>query len=58
MLKAEKRCRKLYMGGVPFSPELVIHLNRINFWPFIIRKKGELYQHENNYTTIEVIRYL
>ena len=31
MLKAEKKCRKLYMGGVPFSPELVAHLNAINF---------------------------
>ena len=27
------------MGGVPFSPELVIHLNSINFWRIIIRKK-------------------
>ena len=39
MLKAEKKCRKLYMGGVPFSPELVAHLNAINFWRVVIRKK-------------------
>ena len=28
------------MAGVPFSPELVIHLNLINFWRLIIPKKG------------------
>ena len=27
------------MGGVPFSPELVAHLNSINFWRLLIRKK-------------------
>ena len=26
MLKAEKKCRKLHMGGVPYSSELVTHL--------------------------------
>ena len=39
MKKAEKKCRKLYMGGIPFSPDLVIHLNLIKFWRIIIRKK-------------------
>ena len=27
VLKAEKKGRKLYMGGFPFLPEVVIHLN-------------------------------
>ena len=27
------------MGGVPFSPELITHLNAINFWRLVIRKK-------------------
>jgi len=39
MLKAEKKCRQLYMGGVLFSPELVQHINNINFWRIVIRKK-------------------
>mmetsp|Transcript_9843 Transcript_9843/g.11518 ORF Transcript_9843/g.11518 Transcript_9843/m.11518 type:complete len:103 (+) Transcript_9843:22-330(+) len=38
-LKAEKKCRKLYMGGVPYSPELVTHLNLIKFWRILIREK-------------------
>ena len=53
MLKAEKKCRKLFMGGVPFPPELVIHLNLINFWRIIIRKKGELLKSAHNYETTE-----
>ena len=36
---AEKKCRKLFMGGVPYSPELVSHLNMINLWRLLIRKK-------------------
>ena len=36
---AEKKCRKLFMGGVPFSPELAMHLNQINLWRLLIRKK-------------------
>ena len=39
MLLAEKKCRKLFMGGVPFSPDLARHLNLINFWRLLIRKK-------------------
>lgn len=39
MLRAEKKCRQLYMGGVPFSPELVHHLTNINFWQTVIRGK-------------------
>ena len=27
------------MGGVPYSPELVLHLNMINLWRLLIRKK-------------------
>ena len=38
MIQAEKKCRKLYMGGVSFSPELVNHLTLINFWYILIRK--------------------
>ena len=30
MTLAEKKCRKLYMGRVRFSPELKMHLNRIS----------------------------
>ena len=37
--KAEKKCRKLFMGGVPYSPELAMHLNQINLWRLLIRKK-------------------
>ena len=39
MIKAEKKCRKLFMAGVPYSPELAEHLNRINLWCLLIRKK-------------------
>ena len=39
MLKAGEKCRNLYMDGVPFSPELVPHLNSINFWRILIHKK-------------------
>ena len=34
-----KQCRKLYVGGVPFSTDLVTRLNSINFWRILIRKK-------------------
>ena len=57
MLKAEKLCRKLYKGEVPLSPDLVIHLTSINFWQFIIRGKGEIYQYETNNMTTEFMRY-
>ena len=40
MLLAEKKCRNLFMGRVPFSPELSQHLNLINYWPLLIRKKA------------------
>lgn len=39
MLRAEKKCRKLYMGDVPFSPELVVHLNFIKFWRIHIQRR-------------------
>ena len=32
MLQAEKKCRKLQMGNVPFSPRLALLLNTINLW--------------------------
>ena len=39
LLKAKKKYRKLYMGGLCFLTELVIHLNLIKCWCLLIRKK-------------------
>jgi len=36
---ADKRCRKLKMGGVPFSPEVKKAGQRIEFWKGVITKK-------------------
>ena len=36
---ADKRCRKLKMGGVPFSPEVKKTGQRIEFWKGVITKK-------------------
>jgi exonuclease III len=42
MLKAEKRCRKLHMGGVLFSEETMLPRYAIAFWQLAIkRRKGE-----------------
>ena len=29
MLQAERKCRKLHMGKVPYSPQLAIQVNRV-----------------------------
>ena len=39
MLIAERKCRKLRMGNIQYSPTLALHLNTINFWRLIIRKQ-------------------
>ena len=39
MLKAEKKCRKVYMVCVPFLPQLVMYLNLFNVWCLITHKK-------------------
>lgn len=39
MLKMEKKLRNYFMAGVPYSPELVLHLNRINLWRILIREE-------------------
>ena len=38
MLQAERKCRKLRMGYIPYSPQLAQLLNTINFWQLVIRK--------------------
>ena len=38
MLQAERKCRKLRMGYIPYSPQLAQLLNTINFWRLVIRK--------------------
>jgi hypothetical protein len=38
ILRANKRCRKLKMGNVPFSPRLVIHWKKILGWKLVLRK--------------------
>ena len=44
MLKAEKKCRKLKMGMVDFSPEVASCLNQLAFWDVAVgckfRRKG------------------
>lgn len=40
MIHAAKKCRKLFMEGVLFSPKLAQHLNIINYRR-LINKKGE-----------------
>ena len=37
---AEKRCRKLTMGGVPYTPERTKAGNMIGLWTNIVRKKN------------------
>ena len=39
MLKAEKKCRKLRMGMVQFSPELDLSLKRLAFWDIAIARR-------------------
>ena len=42
MKNAEKKCRKRRMGGVDFSPEVIIWKNRRGLWNSVIRwHKGE-----------------
>lgn len=36
---ADKHCRKLKMGGVPYSPDLKVHQCRIAFWKCALKKK-------------------
>jgi hypothetical protein len=36
---ADKRCRKLYMGGVPYSPELALARSTIELWKAIVSWK-------------------
>ena len=42
MLKAEKRCRKLRMGRIDFSPKLAKYLNQIAFWDCTQRTQREV----------------
>ena len=39
MLKAEKKCRKLKMGMVDFSPEIAQSLNMLAFWDVAIKRR-------------------
>ena len=40
--KGEKKCRKLKMGQVPFSPtDVQCHTRLIEFWTLVIKKKGK-----------------
>ena len=39
MDRADKKCRKLCMGGVPFSPEFQIHHSTIELWRAVMTKK-------------------
>ena len=39
MLKAEKKCRKLRMGRVDFSPKLAKYLNQMAFWDVAIARR-------------------
>lgn len=38
MLKAEKKCRKIHMGHVPFSPEIFRVALQIIYWKTLLRK--------------------
>ena len=41
MLEAEKKCRKLSMGNVPWTPDLTVARARVQFWTLLqTRKKG------------------
>ena len=39
MLKAEKTCRKLKVGGIEFSPKIQHQRDRINLWKNALSKK-------------------
>ena len=39
MLQAERRCRKLRMGKVPFSPMVIQHALAKSFWQLLLRKR-------------------
>ena len=39
MLRAEKQCRKLKVGGIEFSPKVQHQRDRINLWKHGISKK-------------------
>ena len=39
MLKAEKKCRKLKMGMVDFSPKIAQSLNKLAFWDVAIKRR-------------------
>ena len=41
MLKAERKCRKLCIGMVDFSPEVVQPLREISFWDIAIKRRQE-----------------
>jgi hypothetical protein len=38
ILLADKKCRKLRMGQVPFSPQLIVMWKNIKAWQLIIQK--------------------
>ena len=42
MLAAETKCRKLRMGNVPYSPQLIQHALSINFWKLQLKKQKGL----------------
>ena len=45
MLKAERKCRKLKMGLVDFSPTMAKLLNQISFWDIAIRRRIQRAKH-------------
>ena len=38
VMEADKYCRKLPMGGTPFSPKLNLHHEKVNLWQLTIKK--------------------
>ena len=44
LLRAEKKCRQLRMGGVPYSPEVAVAMKVIILWKHVLsRVKGGRY---------------